>query len=144
MGQPTPKRPADARQRSAVANGQTLLAGADKNSAEYREYRDVVCDLVEHMGDNVTAVQRAIAEEAAGHIVWCRRARLALLTGDPGFDIGKYNTAANALRRLLADIGQERRLKDVTESHDEFVRRVQREDAAAAAAGAANDMPVVE
>src|SRR5262245_33459283 len=110
---PRPTKPKAASSRSAVANGKRLIAGADKNSAEYRQYRDVVVDLLDHLGDNPTVVQRAICEEAAGLIVWCRSARLALLQGEV-FDVAKYTTATNALRRLLDDIGQERRMKDVT------------------------------
>jgi hypothetical protein len=109
--------------RSAVANGQRLIAGASKNSAEYRQYADVVSDLVDHLGD-ATVVQRAICEEAAGLVVWCRNARLQLLQGDPTFNIGQYTTATNALRRLLDDIGQERRMKDVTRTIDDFKRDI--------------------
>ena len=114
--------PKAAASRSAVANGRTLIAGIDKNSAEYRQYRDVVIDLVDHLGSDATVVQRAICEEAAGLIVWCRNARLALLQGDSEFNIGQYTTATNALRRLLEDIGQERRLKDVTPDLHEYLK----------------------
>jgi hypothetical protein len=120
-----PRKPV---RRSRVGNGVTLITGADKNSAEYREYRDVVADLAEHMGSAPTAVQRAIIEEAAGLVVWCRQQRLALLKGGP-FDVGPYTTATNALRRLLADIGQERRLKDVTPTLEEYMRKYDAEDA---------------
>jgi uncharacterized Zn finger protein len=102
-------------QRSRVGNGKTLIAGLDQRSADYREYADVVADLVEHLGSDPTVVERAIAEEAAGLVIWCRRARRALLAGED-FDVSAYTTAANSLRRLLADIGQEPRLKDVTPS----------------------------
>ena len=82
---PKPRRlRADAKRkpegRSRVGNGKMLLSGVDTHSVEYREYRDIVSDLVEHLGSNPSVVQRAIAEEAAGLVVWCRRARLALLT----------------------------------------------------------------
>ncbi|HEY6676326.1 MAG TPA: hypothetical protein VIZ87_06025 [Terrimicrobium sp.] len=99
-----------------------LLSGIDPHTLAYREYRDAVADLVEHLGSDPTAVQRAIIEEAAGLIVWCRNARLALLKGED-FDVGKYTTATNTLRRLLADIGQERRLKDITPGVDEYLKR---------------------
>jgi hypothetical protein len=117
-----PVAPKDPRCRSAVANGKRLIAGVDKNTREYREYRDVVADLVEHMGSAPTAVQRAIIEEAAGLVVWCRSQRLALLKGED-FQIGPCTTATNALRRLLEDIGQERRLKDVTPDLHEYLAR---------------------
>jgi hypothetical protein len=90
-----------------------LLAGIDQRSLPYREYQDTVADLVSHLGGEPTAVELAIVEEAAGLIVWCRSARAALLKGE-NFDVGQYTTATNALRRLLADIGQQSRLRDVT------------------------------
>ena len=108
--------------RSRVGNGKVLLSGIDPHTLAYREYRDAVADLVEHLGSDPTAVQRAIIEEAAGLIVWCRNARLALLKGED-FDVGKYTTATNTLRRLLADIGQERRFKDITPGVDEYLKR---------------------
>jgi len=111
-----PKRRAIARKkpraRSRVGNGKALLAGIDQRSLPYREYQDTVADFVHHLGGDPSAVELAIAEEAAGLIVWCRLARLALLTGGK-FDVAAYTTGVNALRRLLADIGQERRLHDV-------------------------------
>lgn len=117
------RRPKAAASRSAVANGTRLIAGVDKNSAEYRQYRDVVIDLVEHLGSDATVVQRAICEEAAGLIVWCRNARLALLQGDAAFNISSYTTATNALRRLLEDIGQTRRLRDITPDLHAYLAR---------------------
>ena len=107
--------------RSRVGNGKVLIAGIDTHTREYREYRDVVADLVEHMGSAPTAVQRAIIEEAAGLIVWCRSQRLALLKGEQ-FEVGPYTTATNALRRLLEDIGQDRPLKDVTPDLREYLK----------------------
>jgi hypothetical protein len=106
--------------RSRVGNGKILLAGIDTHTAAYREYRDVVSDLVEHLGSTPSVVQRAICEEAAGLVVWCRRERLALLLGEE-FNVGAYTTAANSLRRLLADIGQERRAKDITPTLEEYL-----------------------
>jgi hypothetical protein len=99
--------------RSRVGNGRTLLAGVDQRSSPYREYQDTVSDLASHLGGDISAVQQAIVEEAAGLIVWCRSARSALLLGEE-FDVKAYTTGVNALRRLLVDIGQERRLRDIT------------------------------
>lgn len=110
------KRAATARKqpfaRSRVGNGKTLIADVDQRSLPYREYQDCVADLSSHMGGEPTAVEQAIIEEAAGLIVWCRSARAALLKGEP-FDVSTYTTGVNALRRLLADIGQERRMREV-------------------------------
>jgi hypothetical protein len=99
--------------RSAVGNGRRLLHGIDTHRREYREFRDIVADLCHHMGSDPGVVGRHLAEEAASLIFWCRQARLALLTGGE-FNVQAYTTASNSLRRILADIGQEPRLRDVT------------------------------
>jgi hypothetical protein len=78
-----PRAPTSRASRSAVANGKRLISGVDTHSREYREYRDVVLDLVYHLGSDATAVQRAICEEAGALIVWCRAERVKLLQGDP-------------------------------------------------------------
>jgi hypothetical protein len=116
----TPKKPSA---RSRVGNGKALLSQVDLRGVAYREYCDVAADLAAHMGgaDRVTAVERAILEEASGMIVWCRQARAALLNGKD-FSVGDYAKAVNCLRRLLEDIGQQPRLKDVTPSISAYVK----------------------
>jgi hypothetical protein len=81
--------------------------------------------------DCVTAVEKALLEEAAGMIVWCRQARAALLNGRE-FSVGDYAKAVNCLRRLLDDIGQERRLKDVTPSISAYVKAFETQEVEAA------------
>jgi hypothetical protein len=114
----TPKKPTA---RSRVGNGKALLSQVDLRGVAYREYCDVASDLASHMGGDVTAVEKALLEEAAGMIVWCRQARGALLRGE-AFDVGEYAKAVNCLRRLLDDIGQERRMRDVTPSISDYVK----------------------
>jgi hypothetical protein len=116
--------------RSKVGNGKTLLAGIDQRTIGYRQFQDAVADLVAHMGGEPTAVELAIIEEAAGLIVWCRQARVALLKGEP-FDVGTYCTATNSLRRHLADIGQQQHMRDVTPDLAEIVRRYEGGEVAA-------------
>jgi hypothetical protein len=112
-----------------VGNGKALLDGIDTHSREYREYATLVSDFVEHLGSDPSVVEYALAEEAASLIYWCRRARLALLTGTEEFNVQMYTTASNSLRRLLADIGQEPRLKDVTPA-DEMLLQAYRAELA--------------
>lgn len=136
------KRSAAARKqpfaRSRVGNGKILLAGIDQRSLPYREYQDTVADLVHHLGGEPSAVEAAIAEEAAGLIVWCRLARTALLKGDSGFDVGAYTTGVNSLRRLLADIGQERRMHEINPpTLSKYLEAKAAEKATAAAGGGA-------
>jgi hypothetical protein len=114
--------------RSRIGNGKALLRGIDTHSAEYREFKTIVVDLVSHMGTDPSVVERALAEEAASLIYWCRRARLLLLTGGE-FKIQEYTTASNSLRRILADIGQAPRLKNVTQSLTEYLAELPADDA---------------
>ena len=101
------RRPKAAASRSAVAEWHEAHCRRRQNSAEYRQYRDVVIDLVDHLGSDATVVQRAICEEAAGLIVWCRDARLALLQAMPHSTSAHTRLRQTALRRLLEDIGQD-------------------------------------
>lgn len=113
-----PKMP---RARSRVGNGKALLSKIDLRGVAYREFCDIASDLAAHMGGDVTVVEQAILEETAGMVVWCRGARAAMLRGE-AFDVGEYAKAVNCLRRLLADIGQQRRLRDITPSVEEYIR----------------------
>jgi hypothetical protein len=108
--------------RSRIGNGKALLHGINTHRREYREFRDIVAGLCEHMGTDPSVVERHLAEEAASLIYWCRRARLALLTGSEEFNVQMYTTASNSLRRLLADIGQAPRLKNVTPTLEAYLR----------------------
>jgi len=108
------------RARSRVGNGKALLSKVDLRGVAYREFCDIASDLAVHMGGDVSVVEQSILEEAAGMIVWCRGARAAMLRGEP-FDVGEYAKAVNCLRRLLADIGQQRRLRDITPSISEYI-----------------------
>jgi hypothetical protein len=65
--------------------------------------------------------QHLIARRAATLAVWCEQEE-AVLAGGGKFNIGEYTTAANSLRRLLADLGLERRMKDITPSVDAYLR----------------------
>ena len=118
--QPPATRRKPRNNRSRVGNGNALLAGIDQRSPQYREYQDAVSDLCAHLGNDPTATERAVIEEAAGLVVWCRAERLKLLTGGE-FQIGSYTTAVNSLRRLLVDLGLEQRMTDVTPTIDQIV-----------------------
>jgi hypothetical protein len=119
--------------RSRVGNGKALLNGIDTHSGPYREFATIVSDLVEHLGSDPSVVEYALAEEAASLIYWLRRARLYLLTDSKEFNIQLYATASNSLRRILSDIGQERRLQTVVDEglieYDRALRELEQEDA---------------
>jgi hypothetical protein len=101
--------------RARVSNGSQLFldeSGLDGRSVMARRYRDVLAQLVSDLGGDPSEAQSIIARRAATLAVWCEQAESCMAKGD-AIDIGSFTTATNALRRLLADLGLERRLKDI-------------------------------
>jgi len=53
--------------------------------------------------------------------VWCEQAEAEAAAGKP-LNIGEYATATNTLRRLLQDIGLERRMRDITPRFSDYLQ----------------------
>lgn len=106
--------------RSRVANGSAVLAGVDGRSVTYRRYRDILAQLVCDLGGEPSEAQLQIARRAASLSVWAEEQDAAAANGE-ALDIGAYTTASNSLRRLLADLGLERRARDVTPRLDRYI-----------------------
>lgn len=117
--------------RSRVGNGSAVLAGVDGRSGTFRRYRDILASLISDMGGDPTEAQLQIARRAAALGVWCEEQDAAAANG-AALDISAYTTASNSLRRLLADIGLERRPRDVTPTLREYAARRAAEKARAA------------
>lgn len=115
--------------RSRVGNGSALLAGVDGRSGVFRRYRDILSQLVSDMGGDPSEAQAQIARRAASLAVWCEERDAAAANGEP-LDIAAYTTASNALRRLLGDLGLERRARDETPTISEYMARKAAEKAA--------------
>ena len=115
------------RARSRISNGATFLDGVDGRSGLARRYRDILSELIRDLGGDPTGAQSAIARRAAALCVWCEVAEAAMAAGDE-VDIGEYGTAANAMRRLLVDLGLERRAKDVTPSLASYLNQRTQKD----------------
>jgi len=100
--------------RSAVANGSKLfIEGVDGRSAAARRYRDLVAEFTSDIGGDPSEAQKQLIRRAASLSVWCELVEVRLANGED-VDIGPLTTAANSLRRILQDIGLERRQKDIT------------------------------
>jgi hypothetical protein len=100
--------------RSRVGTGKTLfLEGVDGRSLVARRYREIFAQIVSDIGGDPSEAQTQIARRAAALAVWAENAEARLAAGSD-LDIGAFTTAANTLRRLLADLGLERRAKDIT------------------------------
>ena len=109
--------------RSRVSNGKDLfLEGVDGRSALARRYRDILAQLTSDIGGDPSEAQSIIIRRATQLAVWCEMAE-AEAAGGKALNIGEYATATNTLRRLLLDLGLERRMRDVTPSIDAYLSR---------------------
>ncbi len=106
LEKPSPKS------RSKLSNGSAVL-NADGRSATARRYRDVLAELISDLGGDPSGAQTAIARRASALCVVCEQAEADMVAGGI-LDLAEFTTAANSLRRLLSDLGLERRAKDIT------------------------------
>ena len=120
--------------RTRIGTGKDVLAGIDGRTAPARRFREIVGQLVSNIGGDPSQAQTAVIQRAATLLVWAESAEAEFArTGE--LDIGSFTTATNALRRLLADVGLERKTKDVTPSLDVYLAaRSRASDAGDAAA----------
>jgi hypothetical protein len=99
-----------------------ILQGVDRRTFGGRRFKELVADLVHHLNDDPTPPQMALIRRAAALSVWCEAQEAAQASGGE-LDIASYTTAANSLRRLLCDLGIERRARDVTPSLVDYLAR---------------------
>jgi hypothetical protein len=129
-----------ANNRSAIGNRSRLFVDAvDGRSAIARRYRDLVAEHSSDLGGTgvLSEAQRQMIRRAASLACWCEAIESKLADGED-IDIGPYTTATNALRRVLVDLGLERRAKDITPSLDWFIAEIEADKATERAAGASN------
>lgn len=104
--------------RSRVTNGSGLFAeGGDERGPWARRFRDLV---VEHTSDaggvvGLSEAQRSIIRRASTLEVQLEQLEARFSQGPAdATDLNTYSTLSNTLRRLLIDIGLQRRQNDVT------------------------------
>lgn len=100
--------------------GSAVLVGVDGRSQMARRYREITASIESDLGSDLTEAQRQLVARAATLAIWCE-AREAELANGAEFDAAGYATISNALRRLLADLGLERRARNVTPSLTEYL-----------------------
>lgn len=112
----TDRRPvvgAKSKQRTRIANGTDLLPGVDGRSPMVRRRRELLAQFIADMGGDPSEAKITIAKRATALIVWCESAESKAVNGEE-LDIATFTTAANTLRRYLADIGLERHARNIT------------------------------
>lgn len=97
------------------------LDDVDQRTAMYQRMVQLRDAYRSDLGGDPTTGQDAIVQRIVCLQAWAEDAEAQYLqTG--ALDIATHTTATNALRRLLADIGLERRQRDVTPSLAEYAR----------------------
>jgi hypothetical protein len=120
-GTSTTIKPSKPQGRSRIGNGRAILPDVDGRSAAMRRYKEILAQLITDMGGDPSEAQTIIARRASTLAVWCEQAEADMANGS-NFDVGEFTTATNALRRLLADIGLERKARDITPTLDAYLR----------------------
>jgi len=89
------------------------LDDIDARTAAYHRFKELVDGYTSDVGGDPSTAQAAIIQRAVSLQVWCEDQEASYAaTGD--LDVSTFTTATNTLRRLLTDIGLERRARDVT------------------------------
>jgi hypothetical protein len=115
--------------RTRVGNGRKMfLAELDERSLIARRFREVYAQIVADIGGDPTEAQSQIARRASALAVWAESAEAELAAGH-AIDIAAFTTAANSLRRLLCDLGLERRARDIAPTLEGYLAA--RQEAAA-------------
>jgi hypothetical protein len=109
--------------RSRISNGKDLfLEGVDGRSALARRFRDILAQLVSDSGGRPLGGSKHHCPPS-NHVSGVVRAGRAKATAGETLSIGEYATATNTLRRLLLDLGLERRMRDITPSIDAYLSK---------------------
>jgi hypothetical protein len=108
--------------RSRVGNGKAVLPDVDGRTAEMRRYKEIYAQLIDDLGGDPSEAQDIIARRATTLALWCESAEADMANGAK-LDIAAFTTAANSLRRLLSDLGLERKMRDVTPGVDRYLRQ---------------------
>lgn len=108
-------------------NGAVMLSGVDGRTTQARRFKEIFANLAQDIGGDPSEAQKAIAARAATLAVWCEQAEVEFASGGE-LDVATYSTVSNAMRRLLSDLGLERRAKDVTPDLASYIAAKDRAD----------------
>ncbi len=117
---PAPK-PIPPQNRTRVGNGSSLFTEKiNQQSTPARRYREILAQILADIGGDPTELQMQIARRAVSLSLWAESIEARLVSGDE-VDIATFATVANALRRLLGDLGIGRRAIDITQPLDRYL-----------------------
>ena len=101
--------------------GAIVLAGVDGRSMMARRFREITAGIETDLGGDLTEAQKHLVARAATLACWAEERESELAQGTD-FDALQYSTVSNALRRLLSDLGLERKARDVTPSLHDYIK----------------------
>ena len=102
--------------------GAVTLAGVDGRSMMARRFREITSGIEDDLGGDLTEAQKHLTARAACLACWCEEREADLANGQD-FDALQYATVSNALRRLLSDLGLERKARDVTPDLRDYINK---------------------
>ena len=122
-----------ATQRTRIANGSALLAGADHREFWARRLRELLEDFAADI-PNASCAESSIIRRASVLTIELERleSKFAQAGEATATDLELYQRTAGNMRRLLEAVGLQRRTRDVTPTLDEYLRarRAEQEPAA--------------
>lgn len=97
----------------------------DGRSRALRGAREIQQGIEDDLGgaDHISTAQRVLAQRAAILTAVVEDAEVKWATSDPAFELDKYMSAVNCLRRVLASLGLERRAKDTGPSLQQYLEQ---------------------
>ncbi len=107
--------------RTRRGTGAVTLAGVDGRSMMARRFREITTGIESDLGGDLTEAQKHLTARAACLACWCEEREAELANGQD-FDVLQYSTVSNAMRRLLSDLGLERRARDVTPDLQSYIK----------------------
>lgn len=92
-----------------------MLDGVDGRTPQARRYRDLCAAFAADLGgfETLSEAQKQLVRRSAALSAVCEAAEAKLAAGE-AVDMPGLNSTINTLRRLLGDLGLERRARDVT------------------------------
>lgn len=100
--------------------GAAVLLGVDGRSTMARRYREITASIESDLGGDLTEAQRQLVARAATLSIWAEAREAELANGEP-FDAAGFATITNTLRRVLCDLGLERRARNVTPRLHDYI-----------------------
>ncbi|MDE2466168.1 MAG: hypothetical protein KGO02_20995 [Alphaproteobacteria bacterium] len=116
------EKPADAKPKALKKARLRTLADLDRRTSAARVAFELRDSIAADLGgfDHLTAMQRELVENTAVLGAMLKDAAASYLSGDP-VDLAEFMALTNAQRRLLADLGLERRAHDLAPDLQRYV-----------------------